>query len=1328
MLLYPAFYRKLGVRRVDQMYGPPKYDIKLMEMPRESIVHYTGDDTVEVGPPLDYYLLRNVGTRLLTMHYADLQSQEGNPRLTGLNVETKLSEFGQQRRRYTRIRDMRAMNGALTQQGVMNYAPIDLRYKYNPTPLTAYYKWYNKHVTIWKGVARTAVESTRHQFIEVRIPEKLPGLSDLTRAADMGMTPAFFKIFDTPEKLFFLEFWKWLGPHRKSSMLSVVGKDQLDRVNLLFTDAGRFFVVNLKVLDSFRVPMPDEASLYKGEKIAGNAVPPIRLAQYALRGFMQMLQTRGRYDLPEDEQDLSDEETADKTDIIVATKDEATGETVYKEVGPNGEIGDIVDPLTVAEAVSKSKRTGKTTVKIVGKDNNPLNELDNLEDIDIDAIIDSDLAQLEEVNKRLEETELVQSLDPITQVVPEVFVPDTPEDKLMAVCEELAEQGYMSPADIKRFERLASTYKTMDTGTGKTLAELVQIKPEALVIKDEPPPKIEGVLDQAIAGSTLKDFDQKYVKEVMQADIAAMVLNLQKGGVAITAFQVERKETALGAYDAYSIRIVPADGVPSTIHFRIPVVDEDGNFTVNGVKYKLRKQIGVHMPIERVSDTQVSLTSYYGKLFISRSAKKVDDYSGWLARQIKLKDVTEGGKTVFDVDIYDAYEPAVRLPKVYTSMAKSIGAFKLRSKEVAELVYEFSFAHKNQGEFFGADAVAKHQKDGLVLIAKFAFNQYLLMDFANQIYRTTETGLEPIGTIESLLELDYAKAPVEFVEIGIMGKDIPVGFILAYLLGLNRFMARIKPTVRRAQTLGQAKLRPNEYALTFSDEVLVFNKDEPSTAIFLAGLAKFNKILKQYTVHDFNSKAVYHNLLEGIGISTRFLNELDMLQRLFVDPITKELLVDMKEPTEFDGLLQRAGEILLTDYAPQTKGRVRGYERFAGAIYTEMVRALRVHNGKAGRSRNRVDLHPYAVWTAITTDPAKQQLKEINPIEDIRQGEAMTYNGNGGRSTDSMTKETRKYKKVEEGLTSEATVDSGQVGVNVSTSANPKFNSVRGTYDTFELGKDDPSRLVSTSCLLSPGSDRDDPRRVNFVSIQHAHGISCVGYQAPVVRTGYEQVLAHRTSDLFAKTARDAGKVVSVKPTGIIVEFADGTRQGYELGIRFGNAASLTIPHSVVTRYKEGDTFKKGDILVYNEDFFEPDFLNPRGVCWKSGIPSLVGVLEDASTYEDSCSISRKLAEKMATRMSPSKWIVLNFDQAIHDLVKVGQTVKPEDIACIIEEATTAGSTAFGEDQLNALRLLGAQSPRIGHAGKVERIVVWYNGDKENMSDSVRELVTIPVT
>jgi len=80
----------------------------------------------------------------------------------------------------------------------------------------------------------------------------------------------------------------------------------------------------------------------------------------------------------------------------------------------------------------------------------------------------------------------------------------------------------------------------------------------------------------------------------------------------------------------------------------------------------------------------------------------------------------------------------------------------------------------------------------------------------------------------------------------------------------------------------------------------------------------------------------------------------------------------------------------------------------------------------------------------------------------------------GGRNSRSMTRDTREFHPSDMGVISESTSDSSDVGINTYTSANPNFTSVRGATKRFDMKDPKASSLLSTSALISVGSDRDD--------------------------------------------------------------------------------------------------------------------------------------------------------------------------------------------------------------------------------------------------------------
>lgn len=225
-----------------------------------------------------------------------------------------------------------------------------------------------------------------------------------------------------------------------------------------------------------------------------------------------------------------------------------------------------------------------------------------------------------------------------------------------------------------------------------------------------------------------------------------------------------------------------------------------------------------------------------------------------------------------------------------------------------------------------------------------------------------------------------------------------------------------------------------------------------------------------------------------------------------------------------------------------------------------------------------------------------------------------------------------------------------------------------------------------------------------------------------MVRTGFEQVIGQKTSDMFCYAAKKNGSVVGINEKGIIIQYEDGERKGVELGRRFGNDSGLTFAHEVTTTLSPGHQFKQGDIIAYNTGFFEPDVLNPKNVVWKAGALVNTVLLESTQTHEDASSISRRLATQLSTKVTKIKTVKVEFDKEVRNIVTPGTVVEYESILCIIESSVTSNANLFDEESINSLRVLSSEAPTAKTKGVVEKIEVLYNGDKEDMSNTLRTI------
>lgn len=248
------------------------------------------------------------------------------------------------------------------------------------------------------------------------------------------------------------------------------------------------------------------------------------------------------------------------------------------------------------------------------------------------------------------------------------------------------------------------------------------------------------------------------------------------------------------------------------------------------------------------------------------------------------------------------------------------------------------------------------------------------------------------------------------------------------------------------------------------------------------------------------------------------------------------------------------------------------------------------------------------------------------------------------------------------------------------------------------------------------------PKRINFIAIQQAQGIFADGYQPAPLRTGYEQVVAQRTTSLFAAAAEQDGEVIDVNKYALVVRYNDGKETSIELGKRFGNAAGVHYPHQVKTLLKKGDKVQRGDILAFNEKFFVPDVFDPKQVSMKVGVLCRVALMDNIDTLEDGSAISERVAELLNTQMTEIRTVEVRFDQLVHNLVQLGDTVGLDSILCTIEDPETAYNPLFNDAALDTLKRISSMTPRAKVEGTVTRVECFYHGDFDELSLNLQEI------
>ena len=909
----------------------------------------------------------------------------------------------------------------------------------------------------------------------------------------------------------------------------------------------------------------------------------------------------------------------------------------------------------------------------------------------------------------------------------EINTDQNTQQQLMAEAESYAEYGNASATEYRRIVNDINSLNQFDNPFNAKIPikDFIQISSEEMHLD---PDKVqfadsERVLDKSMLRSTLVDYDERYIQNTLPKHILASVLATQKAGFIIRSYTIDKEQTAVDGFQTHILNIQPIGGSPSTISFRLPVINEEGEFISSGTKYRQRKQ-RCELPIRKISATEVALSSYYGKVMVKRNETKRTNPDHWLYNYISVQAQRLPKARVQEVTPANVFDNYLECPKIYSGLGHYFKSIQIGKDPIITLY----FSRKEVQSWLPPETIQNLEKDHQAfLCGKDTEGHFVMVNDQNEFMIIKPEGSLQLGTIYDILEIPITNVPCAFSSVTIYNKSVPVVLLLGYFLGLTNLLTYLGMEYTKRETKRGFTPERGYDMIVFRNTTIVYKSHNPTTNLILDGFKQMKSIIKRHNIDPFDHQNVYLTVMSEFGIGARYIKEAVLVDKLFIDPITFETLKGMNEPTTFRGLLLRATELLVKDYHPDVQDtdhmRFRGYERVPGAVYRQLILSIREYNNKNFRGRSKIDMNPYAVWNAIVRDPSVTLVEDINPVNNLREQEAVTYVGEGGRKKDTITKITKAYHLNDIGTISEATVDNRDVGVNTFFSANPRLSSVSGLSMSYDFNKDGASSLVSTSALLSPGIQGDDAKRVNFINIQHNHTIACKGYHPPILRTGYEEIIPHRVGKLFAYTARGPGEVTHKNARGMIIRYESGKEVGIHLGRVYGKAGGSIYPHLIKTDLEVGAFFEQGDAIAYNTGFFERDFYNPKRLIFKNSMTVTVALFDNIETNEDSSIISPRISQKMRSEYTRVRKIIVDFDNGISQIRPAGSAVKPNDILFVLESRDLSDNEIFGEVGKNILINLSNKSPKARVNGRIDQYVVYYNGSLEDMSDSLRQFI-----
>jgi hypothetical protein len=1269
MLDYKRFYHEHGARFIRDLLNPLVWSSDIIVFPKGSMLFWNNATSTKVYPSKEYSYFKNM-KKAFVFTITDYASIDilGNPKPKTFSIAKYMRAGKLAEPKYKYVKEIKSpvpVNIPI----IFSLGVLNASYKYMPHPLTNYNVWHNSFSRTADLATIKRSGANRHKFIIINLPHMIPSLAMIRKYSGIP-TRNMLNVFTDHTFFNILELFRFVNKtNRELSILAnTLSEDEFKYVDIVLTINDKVSIINLGLLASIT-----------------------------------------------DAYDITSKLTKYKSNIVI--------KALYIYLNK------------ILEAAPMLSKNSNLKPNLSGAVNNSIALSDSLDIVNLDHVIEDDIAAKElnpenvinVVNSMADtadaETSISANLDDQTHV--EITSVNTGEDltdhtKLIAVVDRLKDSKVISKSGrdtittiLKEQAKKRSPYED-----GSTLSEMLTYSKDEITLDSDSVAVSDSssVLDKSMNRNSLKTINDTYRKKTMRKDILSTMYSIQKAGIIIKDHEVTEHNDALGSYEMHKLTLRALDGAASTIRIKLPIVNDDNTVSMNGNRYTMRKQIA-DIPIKKISNSVVSLNSYFGKLFISRASFKKDDLGYWFQKQL-LK-MYEVDKDLKDIALVSVVSEEAGVPKHYGMLSRYIKGFRYKG-------IIFNFDYNSRERVFNKIDVSKAERKGVLVGSKS--NIPVVMDKDNNILLLDKTTVN-LGTIFDVLGLDESKAPIEFCTAKIYKEQLPLGMLLSYYLGFTNLLKFLKVKYTKIDAKKRVTLEPNQYKLVFQDVTYVIDRDYDKADLIISGLASIKKYIKLINSDTLDSKTKFTAIYAAMQLPLLYINEIKLINDMFIDPITKQVLELYKQPTTFVGILITAAELLTDDNYNNPKNMegsvIKGYERISGMMYLELVRSIRLTNNRSHFSKSKMSINPYAVMTAISTDNTTVLVDDINPIASLKQMEDVTYLGSHGRKEETMSVPTRVMHESEVGVMSEAVKDSGAVGISVYLTADPKITTTRGT--TGKLTTNDGwSSKLSTSGMLAPFGTTDDPKRLSFASVQNSHVVPMSGMHAPYVRTGYESVVAVRADDKFVVSATESGEVISVSKDTITVNYKKSGKKKYSLREWTSKEeAGVSYTHKVVPNFKKGDKFSKDDSLAYDSAFFEPDIFNTNRVIYRQGGSLTIALMEAPETYEDSGAISRKAAATMSTIVTKVKTItVINTDSVLKP-VNVGDKTEPSTPILSIVDAELGQLGDLDDKALEILQGLKMLSPKAGYRGKVSKIRVYYNCEYNDLSPTLKKLAKI---
>jgi len=857
-------------------------------------------------------------------------------------------------------------------------------------------------------------------------------------------------------------------------------------------------------------------------------------------------------------------------------------------------------------------------------------------------------------------------------------------------------------------------------------------------------------MDERIKTSHLSSIDEEYNKKQYRKDVIDSITGFSNSDylpLTLDKYEIEDTSDDFNEKETVHIKYKTDEGKPLSFKLDIPKVIDKRYFYLSGNKKILSKQI-TRLPIVKTKADRVEITTSFNKMTIERSTGKLSRKNSYLfkvLKNIKLNPnitveygsngiVNSNTKYDNDFEYEEISDSITRItaPGYFLNfnredLEEDIETYNIPENFLAHrtpLGYTLISGKNKTLLYIGTDGTVKsyNLESGEILEINDSLPKFILSDV---LKTDADITLPTIG--KSFI----------YTTLKFLATTYPLFTVLGAMNGITDIMKRynIEHFFSDTQTKGKSL---DYVEVVFSDKYMYY-KDTIKNTILLNPLYMMNT--KDYRYSDFDVELPYTDFFKakfGSSVGIYIRNTLRINLNAMMDPISREVLKDMKLPTDIIDLLLIANDMLISNnYKAQNdmrNYRIRTTEVVPAMMYKIIADAyINYQKHKMNGRPINIEVNPTKLMSELLTLQTCNDFSTLNPVLECENIATATEKGFRGINLNkAYTLELRAYDKSMNGIVSgNATPYSGQAGIVRSLSYDPKINTIRGYIPDIDESELSATNILSPTELLSAfTSVAADPPRQAMQVAQTKHTMPVASSSKQLIGSGMSKTMAFMISDDFCFKAKQDGIVENIDDAThfAILKYVDGTKDAIDLSdvLSKNSNSGFYIKQNFIVVYKINESFKKGDVIAYNPSYFKG---KGKNIDYCPGTLSKVAIASGDFAFEDSTMISETLSKKCQAKVTMMKPIILGPNTIIHHCMDVGDDVITND------HLLDFTSVATGEDSSDFLAYLAdkigsenmsdvtQEAVRSKYSGKLVDIKIFYNVDFSTLSPSLQKLI-----